>query len=88
MKIVLPHDECMGPRWRQKPSLLLVVAGGCRGVLIPVYVIRYLFAWKKDSCLLVVLMNMTVMIHIVFVKDLCIRRKGIIWPDVSRHDLP
>ena len=26
--------------------------------------------------------------HIMLVRDSCIRCKGTVWPDVSRHDLP
>ena len=27
-------------------------------------------------------------LHIMLVRDSCIRCKGTVWPDVSRHDLP
>ena len=46
--------------------------------------------------MLVVLMYMKVMIYDpsyirefhMLVRDSCIRCKGTVWPDVSRHDLP
>ena len=45
--------------------------------------------------MLIVLMNMTVIIHVIsgssiymLVRDSCIRCEGTVWPDVSRHDLP
>ena len=56
--------------------------------------ISVLFMYDEEGGMLVVLINMTVMIHhfirelhIMLVRDSCIRCKGTVWPDVSRHDL-